>query len=212
MSTLRPFLVETGLVAPLPRANVDTDAIIPKPFLKSLSKSGFSANLFDDWRYLDPYDEGSNQFRRPNPDFVLNRHPYQHATILLAGENFGCGSSREHAVWALRDFGIRAVLAPSFGDIFFSNAVRNGLLPVSLAGPQIAELMSACASQEYFAMTIDLPRCMAISNGGRHYPFSIGHAQWLQLLNGADEIAVTLESRSDILAFESQHLARSPWL
>jgi 3-isopropylmalate/(R)-2-methylmalate dehydratase small subunit len=212
MTALRPFIIETGLVAALPRANVDTDAIIPKPFLKSIERSGFGANLFDDWRYLDPYDEQSTRPRRVNQDFVLNRHPYSYASILLASENFGCGSSREHAVWALRDFGFRAVIAPSFGDIFFSNAVKNGLLPVTLTATHVHELMDACADKEYFAMTIDLPRKLVISPAGRHYPFEIAHAQWTQLLNGADEIGMTLESRSDIKEFESRHLAKSPWL
>lgn len=207
------FTLHEGVVAPLDRANVDTDAILPKQFLKSVKRSGFGPHLFDDWRYLDPYrDELDNARRRPNPDFVLNRPEYAGATILLARENFGCGSSREHAPWALKDFGIRALIAPSFADIFFSNCFKNGLLPVRLTAAQADTLFAQLASASGYRLRIDLREQRVCTPGGVSFTFEIDAFQKDCLLNGLDEIGLTLAHREQIAAFEARRLAERPWL
>ena len=210
---MEKFTVYEGLVIPLDRANVDTDAILPKEFLKSVKRTGFGPHLFDGLRYLDPYrDEQSNALRRPNPDFVLNRPEYTGASILLTRENFGCGSSREHAPWALLDHGIRVVIAPSFADIFFSNCFKNGLLPVRLTAAQVDTLFAQIASTLGYRLHIDLPAQCLRTPGGASFRFEIDAFQKDCLLNGLDEIGLTLQHREEIAAFEKRRLAERPWL
>ncbi len=208
------FIVHKGLVAPLDRANVDTDAIIPKQFLKSIRRTGFGPNLFDEWRYLDHGEPGQDNSRRPlNPDFVLNQPRYQGATILLARKNFGCGSSREHAPWALQQYGFRAIIAPSFADIFFNNCYKSGLLPVVLDERQVEELFQAVAAQEGFSLVVDLERQqVGTPDGSLSYGFSIDDFRKYCLLNGLDDIGLTLRHADEIRAFERRHLAAQPWL
>ena len=207
------FRVHTGLVAPMDRDNVDTDAIIPKQFLKSIKKSGFGPNLFDAWRYLDEGEPGQDPAtRRMNPDFVLNLPRYQGASILLARKNFGCGSSREHAPWALQQFGFRALLAPSFADIFYNNCFKNGLLPIRLAEHDIAALFDETAAFPGYRLTIDLERQVVARGNGVELPFEIEPFRKFCLLGGYDDIALTLRHADTIRAFEAERLLTRPWL
>ena len=210
---MEAFTVHRGLVVPLDRANVDTDAIIPKQFLKSIHRSGFGPNLFDQWRYLDQGEPGMDNERRPlNPDFPLNQPRYRGASILLARKNFGCGSSREHAPWALVQYGFRAILAPSFADIFHNNSLKNGLLVVVLPELVIDRLFHEVAGFNGYRLTIDLPRQKVIEAGGAEHAFEIAPFRKHCLLDGLDDIGLTLRHRDRIRQFESQRLARFPWL
>ncbi|MCL4185832.1 MAG: 3-isopropylmalate dehydratase small subunit [Burkholderiaceae bacterium] len=207
-----PFVTHRGIVAPLDVANVDTDAIFPKQYGRSIAASGFGPVLFDNWRYLDPGDlDSDHSRRRENPEFVLNREPYRHATVLLARENFGCGSSREHAVWALRDFGFRAVVAPGFASIFAGNALVNGLLPIVLAPAQVAALFDWTRAQALPQVAIDLP-AQLLCAGERRLVFEIDARSKQSLIAGWDEIERTLQQRDAIRAFETRRLAQRPWL
>jgi len=211
---MQPFRILTGLVAPLDRANVDTDVIIPKQFLKSIARSGFGANLFDAWRYLDRGEPGTDTDKRPlNPDFVLNQPRYQGAQILLARRNFGCGSSREHAPWALADYGFRALIAPSFADIFFNNCCKNGLLPIVLSEAEVDRLFHEAAAFPGFKLSIDLEhQTVATVDGATVFSFEIDPFRKHCLLNGLDEIGLTLQHADEIRVFEAKHLAEQPWL
>jgi 3-isopropylmalate/(R)-2-methylmalate dehydratase small subunit len=211
---MQAFRVLTGLVAPLDRANVDTDVIIPKQFLKSINRSGFGANLFDAWRYLDRGEPRTDPARRPlNPDFVLNQPRYKGAQILLARRNFGCGSSREHAPWALGDYGFRVLIAPSFADIFFNNCFKNGLLPVVLSTVEVDRLFHETEAFPGFRLTVDLERqTVATVDGSLTYGFEVEPFRKHCLLNGLDEIGLTLTHADEIRAFEAKHLAAKPWL
>jgi len=210
---MEPFEIHTGLVAPLDRENVDTDAIIPKQFLKSIKKSGFGPNLFDEWRYLDHGEPGQDPAsRRPNPDFVLNQSRYRGASILLARKNFGCGSSREHAPWALQQFGFRAILAPSYADIFFNNCFKNGLLPIVLPDSEITRLFDEVAAFVGYKLTIDLERQMVRRADGSEVGFDIDPSRKVRLLGGHDDIALTLRHADAIRAFETERLLTRPWL
>jgi 3-isopropylmalate/(R)-2-methylmalate dehydratase small subunit len=210
---MQRFEVHTGLVAPLDRANVDTDAIIPKQFLKSIRRTGFGPNLFDEWRYLDHGEPGQDPaMRRLNPDFVLNQPRYEGASILLARKNFGCGSSREHAPWALIQYGFRAVVAPSFADIFFNNCTKNGLLPVVLPEMVIDRLFHEVAAHLGYQLTVDLPRQKLIEADGREHDFDVDPFRKYCLLNGFDDIELTLRHKDKITAFETKRLAAQPWL
>ncbi len=210
---MKPFKTFTGIMAPLDRANVDTDAVIPKQFLKSIKRSGFGPNLFDDWRYLgrgDPAHE--NASRKINPDFVLNQSPYDKAEILLARENFGCGSSREHAVWALSDFGFKVVLAPSFGDIFYSNSFKNSFLAIRLKPDEIDTLFNAVQSQNGFQVTINLEAQFVESEDKVRFTFDIASGLKDHLLNGLDDIDLTLEHVDEIREYEKNRARVTPWL
>ncbi len=210
---MQKFNIHKGLVAPMDRANVDTDAIIPKQFLKSIKKTGFGPNLFDEWRYLDKGEPGVPESqRKPNPDFVLNQPRYKGASILLARKNFGCGSSREHAPWAIDQFGFRAILAPSFADIFFNNCFKNGLLPIVLSESVIDGLFSEVAAFPGFELTIDLERQVVVKPQGEEIPFEVNAFRKYCLLNGFDDIGLTLRHADKIRAFEAQRLAAKPWL
>jgi 3-isopropylmalate/(R)-2-methylmalate dehydratase small subunit len=210
---MQKFTLLKGLVAPMDRENVDTDAIIPKQFLKSIRKTGFGQNLFDEWRYLDAGYPGQDPAsRKPNPDFVLNQPRYQGASILLARKNFGCGSSREHAPWALDQFGFRAIIAPSYADIFFNNSFKNGLLPIVLSETQVAHLFDEVAAFPGYALTIDLERQFVIKPDGEELPFEVQAFRKYCLLNGLDDIGLTLRHADKIKAFESERLAQKPWL
>ena len=210
---MKAFTTHTGLVAPLDRANVDTDQIIPKQFLKSIKRTGFGANLFDEWRYLDEGYPGQDNSVRPlNPDFVLNQPRYQGASVLLARENFGCGSSREHAPWALDEYGFRAVLAPSFADIFFNNSFKNGLLPIVLEEKDIDELFQQTEAQEGYQLTVDLQQQTVTRADGKSYSFEIDEFRKHCLLNGLDDIGLTLQDADAIKAFEHKHRQAQPWL
>lgn len=210
---MRAFTTLDGLVCPLDRANVDTDAIIPKQFLKSIQRAGFGPNLFDEWRYLDHGEPGMDNSRRPlNEDFVLNMPRFQGAQILLARENFGCGSSREHAPWALEDFGFRAVIAPSFADIFFNNCYKNGLLPIVLSAQVVDRLFVECATHPGYRLTINLEKQVVNSPSGRSYHFDITEHRKHCLLNGLDEIDLTLQHADKIRAFETRIATDKPWL
>ncbi|MEN8133872.1 MAG: 3-isopropylmalate dehydratase small subunit [Pseudomonadota bacterium] len=210
---MEPFVRVTGLVAPLDRANVDTDAIIPKQYLKSVHRTGFGPNLFDNWRYLDPGEpDQDHSKRRLNPDFVLNQSRYRDAQILLARKNFGCGSSREHAVWALVEYGFRAVIASSFADIFFNNCYKNGLLPLRLKEQVIDRLFEAATGQKDYHLTIDLQVQELSTPGGDIFRFDIDPFRKHCLIQGLDEIDLTLEHAEEIHAFESRWKDRAPWL
>ena len=211
---MEKFIIHKGIVAPLDRANVDTDAIIPKQFLKSIHRTGFGPNLFDEWRYLDHGEPGMDNTKRPlNPAFVLNQPRYQGASILLARKNFGCGSSREHAPWALQQFGFRAVIAPSFADIFFNNCFKNGLLPIVLPETTIDVLFNNINAFVGYQLQIDLARqLVATSNGDLNIEFDIEPFRKHCLINGLDDIALTLQSADKIREFEARHLASQPWL
>ncbi len=210
---MQAFTQHTGIVAPLDRPNVDTDAIIPKQFLKSIKRSGFGPNAFDDWRYLD---EGgpdiSNDGRKLNPEFVLNQSPYDEATILLARENFGCGSSREHAVWALDDFGFRAVIAPSFADIFFNNSFKNGLLPIALDADVVDDLFKRVDATSGLQVAIDLETQTVSVDGKKLAGFKIDNFRKHSMLNGLDDIALTLQHADEIKTFEGSRKQMAPWL
>ena len=195
------------------RENVDTDTIIPKQFLKSIRKTGFGINLFDAWRYLDPGFPGQDPTsRQPNPDFVLNQPRYQGASVLLARKNFGCGSSREHAPWALDQYGFRAIIAPSYADIFFNNSFKNGLLPIVLPEAQVAQLFDEVAAFPGYTLTIDLPRQVIVKAQGEEIPFQVEEFRKYCLLNGLDDIGLTLRQADKIKAFEAERLATKPWL
>ena len=203
----------TGIVAPLDRANVDTDAIIPKQFLKSIKRSGFGPNLFDEWRYLDHGEPGMDpSTRQPNPGFVLNLPRYQGAGILLARDNFGCGSSREHAVWALADYGFRVVIAPSFADIFYNNCFKNGVLPIVLPAEVVDGLFAAVAATPGYRLGVDLAAQEVVTPGGARHHFAIDPFRKHCLLNGLDEIGLTLQQRDEIAAFEERRRRTAPWL
>lgn len=207
------FTVLDGLVAPIDRANVDTDAIIPKQYLKAIGRTGFGATLFDEWRYHDPGEPGMDHSkRRPRADFVLNQPRYAGAQILLARENFGCGSSREHAPWALREFGFRALVAPSFADIFCNNCFKNGLLPIVLPADTVDELFRDVAATPGYRLRIDLPEQRITTPHGRDIGFAIDASRKHSLVHGLDEIGQTLEHREAIRAFEAVHRERFPWL
>ena len=207
------FTVHKGLVAPIDRENVDTDAIIPKQFLKSIRKTGFGPNLFDEWRYLDHGEPGQDPAtRKPKPDFVLNQPRYAGASVLLARKNFGCGSSREHAPWAIQQYGFRALIAPSFADIFFNNCFKNGLLPIVLPEAQVAQLFDEVAAFPGYQLTIDLERQVVVKPGGEELPFDVQPFRKFCLLGGLDDIGLTLRHRDKIKAFEARRLAEKPWL
>ncbi|MEF9965576.1 MAG: 3-isopropylmalate dehydratase small subunit [Comamonas sp.] len=211
---MQKFTIHQGLVAPMDRENVDTDAIIPKQFLKSIKKTGFGVNAFDEWRYLDqPGQPGvPESARKPNPDFVLNQQRYQGASILIARKNFGCGSSREHAPWALDQFGFRAILAPSFADIFFNNCFKNGLLPIVLPEATIDLLFNEVAVNPGYSLTIDLDQQVILRPGGEAIPFDVIAFRKYCLLNGFDDIGLTLRHKDKIQAYEANRLATKPWL
>jgi 3-isopropylmalate/(R)-2-methylmalate dehydratase small subunit len=210
---MQAFTIHEGIVAPLDRANVDTDAIIPKQFLKSIKRTGYGPYLFDEWRYLDRGEPGMDCTHRPrNPDFVLNLSRYQAASILLARENFGCGSSREHAPWALADYGFRCVIAPSFADIFYNNCFKNGLLPVALKTEEVDALFRACAASEGFSLRVDLEAQQITVPDGSTYRFAVDAFRKHCLLNGLDDIGLTLQEADAIRAYEAKRKADAPWL
>jgi len=211
---MQPFTVHKGIVAPLDRANVDTDAIIPKQFLKSIRRSGFGVNLFDAWRYTDHGEPGMDPAtRKPNPDFVLNQPRYKGASILLARRNFGCGSSREHAPWALADYGFRALIAPSYADIFYNNCFKNGLLPIVLPDSAVDRLFADVAVFPGFSLTVDLPaQTVRSDDGSMAFTFDVDPFRKQCLLNGWDDIGLTLRHADEIRTFEARHLAEQPWL
>ncbi len=210
---MQKFTLHTGLVAPMDRENVDTDAIIPKQFLKSIRKTGFGPNLFDEWRYLDAGFPGQDPAsRQPNPDFVLNQARYAGASVLLARKNFGCGSSREHAPWAIDQYGFRAIIAPSYADIFFNNCFKNGLLPIVLPEAQVAALFDACLAFPGYSLTVDLERQVVVQPQGEELPFDVQAFRKYCLLNGFDDIGLTLRQSDKIKAYEAERLATKPWL
>ena len=207
------FIVHTGLVVPLDRPNVDTDAIIPKQYLKSIKRTGFGPTLFDDWRYNEPGEPGMDHSQRQvNADFVLNLPRYQGASVLLGRENFGCGSSREHAVWALTDYGIRTVIAPSFADIFFNNSFKNGLLPIALDAAHIEQIFRAVEGLPGYQLTVDLPEQKVITPSGQAFDFSIDDFRKYCLLHGLDDIGLTLQHADEIRAYETRRKQEAPWL
>ncbi|MFT3803174.1 MAG: 3-isopropylmalate dehydratase small subunit [Burkholderiaceae bacterium] len=211
---MQSLTVHRGIVVPLDRANVDTDAIIPKQFLKSIKRTGFGPNLFDEWRYLDHGEPGMDNSKRPlNPDFVLNQPRYQGGSILLARKNFGCGSSREHAPWALDQYGFRVVIAPSFADIFFNNCFKNGLLPIVLSEADVDRLFQETVSFLGFELIVDLnAQTVSTTNGSLVFPFDIDSFRKHCLLNGLDEIGLTLQHADQIREFEARRLHEQPWL
>ena len=210
---MQAFTIHKGVVAPLDRENVDTDLIIPKQFLKSIKRSGFGPNLFDELRYLDHGEPGMDNSSRPiNPDFILNQSRYQGASILLARKNFGCGSSREHAPWALLQYGFRAIIAPSFADIFFNNSFKNGLLPIVLSELHVSRLFNEVKAFPGYELTVDLPRQVVVAPSGEEFAFSIDASRKNSLLRGLDEIGETLQKSDLIKQFEAERLARHPWL
>jgi 3-isopropylmalate/(R)-2-methylmalate dehydratase small subunit len=210
---MKSFTVLNGVVAPMDRANVDTDLIIPKQFLKSIKRSGFGPNLFDELRYLDEGQPGQDCTNRPlNPDFPLNQSRYLGASVLLARKNFGCGSSREHAPWALEDFGISCVIAPSFADIFYNNCFKNGVLPIALDEELVAGLFEEMYAAEGYKLTIDLDRQVVLKPDGVELPFSVDAFRKHCLLNGLDDIDLTLQSEQSIRNYEQGRRASAPWL
>ena len=210
---MEKFIRREGLVAPMDRANVDTDSVIPKQYLKSIKRTGYGPNLFDEWRYLDHGEPGMDHSKRPlNPDFVLNQPRYRGATVLLARENFGCGSSREHAPWALLQYGFQAVIAPSFADIFYHNSLKNGLLLIKLDGKIVDRLFKAVQGAEGYQLAVDLEAQTVTAPGGESFKFDIDPFAKHCLLNGLDEIGLSLEHAGKIKAFETQHRERQPWL
>ena len=210
---MTPFARLDGLVVPLDRANVDTDAIIPKQFLKSIKRTGFGPNAFDEWRYLDHGEPGMDNSTRPlNPDFVLNQARYQGATVLLARENFGCGSSREHAPWALEDYGFRAIIAPSFADIFYNNCFKNGLLPIVLPAEVVEKLFRETYASEGYRLTVDLAGQAVTTPSGEGFAFEVDAERKHRLLNGLDDIGITLQYTDQIKAYEARRKHEAPWL
>jgi len=210
---MKKFDTFTGIVCPLDRSNVDTDAIIPKQFLKSIKRTGFGPNLFDEWRYLDHGEPGMDNTRRPiNPDFVLNDPRYAGAQVLLARENFGCGSSREHAPWALEDYGFRVVIAPSFADIFFNNSFKNGLLPIVLDAAIVDGLFARAGGDTALQITVDLPGQKLMLADGEEIPFEVDPFRKYCLLEGLDDIGLTLQHVDEIRAYEVKRKAEAPWL
>ena len=210
---MQKFTLHKGIVAPMDRENVDTDAIIPKQFLKSIRKTGFGPNLFDEWRYLDHGEPGvPESARKPNPDFVLNQPRYKGASVLLARKNFGCGSSREHAPWAIDQYGFRAVIAPSFADIFFNNCFKNGLLPIVLPEAAMDLLFNETLAFPGYELTIDLENQVVVRPQGETIPFDVQAFRKYCLLNGFDDIGLTLRQSDKIKAFEAERLATKPWL
>jgi 3-isopropylmalate/(R)-2-methylmalate dehydratase small subunit len=210
---MQAFTIHQGLVAPMDRANVDTDAIIPKQFLKSIKRTGFGPNLFDEWRYLDHGEPGQDPAtRKSNPDFVLNQPRYAGASVMLARANFGCGSSREHAPWALEQYGFRALIAPSFADIFFNNCFKNGVLPIVLPESQVSKLFDEVAAFPGYRLTVDLPRQVVVKPDGTELAFDVQPFRKYCLVNGFDDIGLTLRHADKIRAFEAERLARMPWL
>lgn len=210
---MKPFVTHTGILAPLDRANVDTDAIIPKQFLKSIKKTGFGPHLFDEWRYLDHGEPGMDLTqRKKNPDFVLNQDRYEKATILIARENFGCGSSREHAPWAIEDFGFRVILATSFADIFFSNCFKNGLLPIVLPAETIDHLFDLTFSNKGYAITVDLENQSIILPSKEKISFQVDTFRKHCLINGLDDIGLTMQHSESIKAFEKTYYQKNSWL
>ncbi len=210
---MQAFTLHKDLVAPMDRDNVDTDAIIPKQFLKSIKRTGFGPNLFDEWRYLDQGEPGQDPAsRKPNPDFVLNQPRYQGASVLIARNNFGCGSSREHAPWALEQYGFRAIIAPSFADIFFNNCFKNGVLPIVLPESQVAKLFDEVFGFPGYALTIDLPRQVIVKPDGTELPFDVQPFRKYCLVNGFDDIGLTLRHADKIKTYEAERLAKMPWL
>lgn len=210
---MEKFTEFTGLVAPLNRSNVDTDAIIAKQYLKSIKRTGFGPNLFDDWRYLDPGEPGQDHTkRRLNPDFVLNQERYRNAQILLARENFGCGSSREHAPWAFLDYGFRVLIAPSFADIFYNNCLKNGLLPVVLPSDAVDTLFEQVGATPGYRLKVDLQAQTVTTPGGEVMAFDIDPARKVRLLNGLDDIELTLQHADEIRAYETRRREQAPWL
>ncbi len=210
---MEKFVVHKGLVAPMDRENVDTDAIIPKQFLKSIKRSGFGPNLFDEWRYLDHGEPGQDPAsRKPNPDFVLNQPRYQGASVLIARRNFGCGSSREHAPWALEQYGFRAIIAPSFADIFFNNCFKNGVLPIQLSESQVAQLFDEVFAFPGYQLIVDLERQVVVKPDGAELPFDVQPFRKFCLINGFDDIGLTLRHADKIKAFEAERLLQKPWL
>ncbi|MEW6414129.1 MAG: 3-isopropylmalate dehydratase small subunit [Pseudomonadota bacterium] len=210
---MRAFTVHDGLVVPLDRANVDTDAIIPKQFLKSIKRAGFGPNLFDEWRYLDHGEPGMDPAtRKPNPDFVLNFPRYQGASVLLARDNFGCGSSREHAPWALEDYGIRAIIAPSFADIFYNNCFKNGILPIVLDAATVDRLFRECEANVGYRLRIDLEKQTVTTPDGSVLAFDVDAGRKHRLLNGLDDIGLTLLHADKIRAYEERRKQEAPWL
>jgi len=210
---MRAFRIHEGLIAPIDRENVDTDAIIPKQFLKSIKRTGFGVNLFDEWRYLDHGEPGQDPAsRRPNTDFVLNQPRYAGASVLLARKNFGCGSSREHAPWAIEQYGFRVLIAPSFADIFFNNCFKNGLLPIVLSELQIARLFDEVAAFVGYSVTVDLERQVVVKPDGEALAFDIEPFRKQCLLGGLDEIGLTLRHADEIGSYEAERLLRRPWL
>lgn len=211
--SMNPFVKLTAIVAPLDRSNVDTDAIIPKQFLKSIKRTGFGPNLFDEWRYLDVGEPGQDCSNRPiNPDFVLNQSRYKGAKILLARENFGCGSSREHAPWALKDYGFDVVIAPSFADIFFNNCFKNGILPIVLAEQQVDQLFKQVFTQEGYQLTVDLDTQTLVTPQGETISFEVDAFRRHCLLNGLDDIGLTLVHQQAIEQYENKRRQQAPWL
>ena len=210
---MQPFKIHKGSVAPMDRENVDTDAIIPKQFLKSIKKSGFGQNLFDQWRYLDPGFPGQDPAsRRPNPDFVLNQPRYQGASVLLARRNFGCGSSREHAPWAIDQYGFRALIAPSYADIFYNNCFKNGLLPIQLPEHEVSKLFDEVHAFVGYDLTIDLDRQVVRKPDGSELAFDVEPFRKFCLLGGFDDIGLTLRHADKIRTFEAERLLKKPWL
>jgi len=210
---MEKFITLNGLVAPLDRPNVDTDAIIPKQFLKSIKRSGFGPNLFDEWRYLDHGEPGMDNSKRPlNPDFVLNQKRYQGAQVLLGRDNFGCGSSREHAPWALEDYGFRCVIAPSFADIFYNNCFKNGILPIVLDAAIVEQLFQETDASEGYSLDIDLSEQKVTTPAGESFAFEVDEFRKYCLLNGLDDIGLTLQRVDDIKAYEQKRKAEAPWL
>ncbi|MFT5084333.1 MAG: 3-isopropylmalate/(R)-2-methylmalate dehydratase small subunit [Lentisphaeria bacterium] len=210
---MKSFTVHTGLAAPMDRANVDTDLIIPKQFLKSIKRSGFGANLFDELRYLDKGEPCMDNAARPvNQEFVLNQSRYKGASILLARENFGCGSSREHAPWALEEYGFRAIVAPSFADIFYNNCFKNGVLPIALKNKEIDTLFAELASEIGYSLTVDLEKQVVVAPNGASFGFEVDEFRKHCLINGFDDIGLTLQDADKIKAYEKRRKQRAPWV
>jgi 3-isopropylmalate/(R)-2-methylmalate dehydratase small subunit len=210
---MQAFKKIKGMVVPINRPNVDTDAIIPKQYLKSIQRTGFGPNLFDEWRYLDPGEPGQDSSkRRINPDFVLNQARYKGAQVLLGRDNFGCGSSREHAVWAMVDYGIRVVIAPSFADIFFNNSFKNGMLPVVLDAKAIDRLFAETEATPGYSLEVDLEKLQVKQPDGTALPFKVDEFRRYRLLNGLDDIGITLQHTDDIKIYEARRRKEAPWL